>query len=65
MKYKTLLGTIFLSSQLFCISGDFTIARILYGGGGDWYADPSSLSNLFNFVKKNTLISTQNEEAKV
>ena len=57
MKYKTLLGTIFLSSQLFCISGDFTIARIHYGGGGDWYADPSSLPNLLKFVSKNTSIA--------
>lgn len=62
MKYKTLLGTIFLSSQLFCISGDFTIARIHYGGGGDWYADPSSLPNLLKFVSKNTSIAVNMEE---
>ena len=46
-------------------SNRFTISRIHYGGGGDWYADPSSLSNLLNFVEKNTLISTQKEEVKV
>ena len=62
MKYKTLLGTIFLSSLLFCISGDFTIARIHYGGGGDWYADPSSLPNLLKFVSKNTSIAVNMEE---
>ena len=28
---------------------DFNIARIQYSGGGDWYADPSSLPNLIDF----------------
>ncbi len=34
--------------------GQFNITRINYQGGGDWYSDPSSLSNLLEFVKKNT-----------
>ena len=31
--------------------GEFQIARIEYRGGGDWYNDPSSLTNLIQFVK--------------
>jgi len=42
----------------------FTITRIHYSGGGDWYADPSSLSNLLNYVKSNTLINTNDKEIK-
>ena len=42
----------------------FTITRIHYSGGGDWYADPSSLSNLLNYVKNNTLINANDKEIK-
>ena len=34
----------------------FNIARIHYGGGGDWYSDPSSVPNLLDFINKNTMI---------
>lgn len=30
---------------------NFTIARLKYDGGGDWYANPSSLPNLITAVK--------------
>ena len=42
-----------------------SIARIHYGGGGDWYSDPSSLPNLLAFVDKHTPISVYPEEFKV
>ena len=32
--------------------GKFTIARLKYGGGGDWYSDPSSLPNLLKFINE-------------
>tara|TARA_B100000029_G_scaffold505772_1_gene587086 strand:+ start:2562 stop:3167 length:606 start_codon:yes stop_codon:yes gene_type:complete len=47
---------------LFSSSGEFTIARIHYSGGGDWYADPSSLSNLLKFLNKNISIPIKKEE---
>jgi uncharacterized protein DUF4159 len=31
-----------------------TIARLQYGGGGDWYANPSSLPNLLSEIRKRT-----------
>ncbi|MBU1680717.1 MAG: DUF4159 domain-containing protein [Bacteroidetes bacterium] len=32
----------------------FQIARLKYGGGGDWYNDPSAEVNLLHFVKEQT-----------
>ncbi|MCC5926250.1 MAG: DUF4159 domain-containing protein [Bacteroidetes bacterium] len=32
---------------------DFRIARVQYRGGGDWYNDPSSLTNLIRFANAN------------
>ena len=34
----------------------FTIARLKYDGGGDWYANPSSLPNLVRAIKERTTI---------
>jgi len=36
--------------------GAFSIARLKYDGGGDWYNDPSGEVNLLNFVQQNTNI---------
>ena len=40
----------------------FSIARVHYGGGGDWYSDPSSLPNLIAYIKKNTSIVIEQNE---
>lgn len=34
----------------------FTIARIKYDGGGDWYSDEQSLPQLLAFTRNNTLL---------
>jgi len=34
------------------LNGGFTIARLKYTGGGDWYSDESSLRNLLRAVKE-------------
>ncbi len=46
------------SSKLF--SQDYQIALLKYGGGGDWYANPTSLPNLVAFCNEvlHTSIST-------
>ena len=42
--------------------GIFTIARIKYEGGGDWYSNPSSLPNLLSFVREETgIVAAKNE----
>ncbi len=43
----------------------FTIARLHYGGGGDWYNDPSIIPNMLDFLGKNTGIDVAREEARV
>ncbi|MEZ4650795.1 MAG: DUF4159 domain-containing protein [Candidatus Eisenbacteria bacterium] len=34
----------------------FSIARLRYGGGGDWYSNPSSLPNLADAVRRRTSV---------
>ena len=43
-------------------SFDFTICRIKYGGGGDWYSDPSSLPNLHRHVRERLGLSAPRDE---
>jgi len=50
------LLTGFIISSFAQEQGTFTIARLKYNGGGDWYNDPSAEVNLLNFIKRNTNI---------
>ncbi|TKJ41712.1 hypothetical protein CEE37_03860 [candidate division LCP-89 bacterium B3_LCP] len=43
----------------------FTIGRIKYGGGGDWYSDPSALPNLLGFLEQETGIKAAEREVPV
>ncbi len=43
----------------------FKVAKLKYNGGGDWYANPSSLKNLFHFIKQNTRLNLHLEEEVV
>jgi hypothetical protein len=43
-------------------SSRFTICRLKYKGGGDWYSDPSSLPNLLRAVREHLAIPTTREE---
>jgi len=40
----------------------FHIARVKYGGGGDWYSNPSSIPNLLKFIRKQTGVMTASDE---
>jgi len=42
-----------------------TVGRIHYDGGGDWYADPSSLPNLLRAVRERTRLRTAERERVV
>jgi hypothetical protein len=42
-----------------------TIARLHYGGGGDWYANPSSLANLLDRIARDTRLPVAGREAVV
>jgi hypothetical protein len=41
------------------------IARLQYDGGGDWYANPSSLSNLLKAVNERTTLRVEPTEGRV
>ena len=45
--------------------GKFTLARLHYGGGGDWYANPSSIPNLMKYIGEYSSIKTAVNEARV
>lgn len=42
-----------------------TIGRLQYGGGGDWYANPSALPNLLEAVRERTGIPVATRESVV
>ena len=43
----------------------FSIARVHYDGGGDWYSNASSLPNLLRYLEKNTTMSVHHKEYKI
>lgn len=47
------------------LADSITIARLQYDGGGDWYANPSSLPNLLAAVRERTGIPVTRREATV
>lgn len=60
---KNILLLILFSGIIFAQpnDADFQIVRLKYGGGGDWYNDPSSEINLLKFIQKNTNIKVKSE----
>ena len=42
-----------------------TVARVQYDGGGDWYANPSSLPNLLQAIAERTTLPVERREARV
>ena len=42
----------------------FTIARLKYGGGGDWYDGPSGPANLLAFLRQHTLVDADQAEVR-
>ncbi|MDE2886843.1 MAG: DUF4159 domain-containing protein [Gemmatimonadota bacterium] len=43
----------------------FTMARLKFGGGGDWYNGPTEIPNLLAFIRSRTRIHTAEREARV
>lgn len=41
-----------------------TVARLQYEGGGDWYANPSSLPNLLAAIAERTTLAVERTEAR-
>jgi len=59
---KTIIAFLVLvTSAVAQINTGIQIARLKYGGGGDWYNDPSAEVNLLKFVEENTTIKVSPE----
>ena len=56
---------ILLSGQTFGQQGGYQIALLKYNGGGDWYANPTSLPNLVKFCNSELGTTISNEIATV
>ena len=61
----TLIKILIILSSLPIFGQNFSIARIHYSGGGDWYSDPSSLPNLLKFLSENTQITVDDDEVRL
>ena len=59
-----LIFFIYLISLLNGNNGEFSITRIHYRGGGDWYSNQSSIPNLLEFIHNNTNIPVDLIEKK-
>ncbi len=55
------VSTISINAQ----QASFKIAKLKYNGGGDWYANKTSLSNLIQFCNQNLRMNISPEEAVV
>jgi hypothetical protein len=62
-KYFSLLCFLFSVNIIF--SQSYQIAVLQYQGGGDWYANPTSLPNLINFCNENLGTDINQEPATV
>lgn len=58
-----------LTALLFCFLGSYgqnmKLALLVYGGGGDWYANPTSLKNLAVFCNQQLGTRFDQQEAQV
>ena len=59
------IGLFYLYAQRKKQSSLLTVARVKYGGGGDWYNDPSAIPNLCRFIQDQTNVDISIEEVKV
>ncbi|MFD2515671.1 DUF4159 domain-containing protein [Pontibacter locisalis] len=61
----TLLLIVALVPATFSQNYSFKIAKLKYNGGGDWYANKTSLPNLIQFCNQNLNMNIASEEAVV
>ncbi len=52
-------------TQTQAASEAFTVARLKYGGGGDWYNDASMIPNLLNYFQAATGLRCADQEGRV
>jgi hypothetical protein len=60
-----LLGMLALMAAHPADAPRLVVARLQYDGGGDWYANPSSLPNLIKAINERTSLKVEKTEARV
>ncbi len=68
--YVTIMKSFIITAVILLLTNiilgqEFSIARVNYGGGGDWYCDPSSIPNILNYLTKNTSIKADHDEYRI
>ncbi|MCS7075735.1 MAG: DUF4159 domain-containing protein [Bacteroidia bacterium] len=56
------LAVLLTHSYLIAQNNTFKIAKLKYGGGGDWYCNRTSLPNLIRFINQNSTIKVHEKE---
>ncbi len=64
-KIAIFLSFILLITQTVLAQGSLQIALLKYNGGGDWYANPTSLPNLIKFCNENLGTNLAKDNATV
>ncbi len=64
-KFLFLISLFFLVSMVPASAQSYQIALLKYNGGGDWYANPTSLTNLIDFCNKNLKTGIDKDYATV
>ncbi len=65
LRLKHAVGLLLLVWMTSLSAQDLFITRLHYHGGGDWYANPSSLPNLIQFISSETNIRMDPQEYRV
>ena len=68
--YVTIMKSFIITAVILLVTNiifgqEFSIARVNYGGGGDWYCDPSSIPNILSYLTKNTSIKASHDEYRI
>lgn len=73
MQYRQVAGVVVLALSAIAAAPSvvrdstprLAIARLQYDGGGDWYANPSSITNLLAAIAERTTLDVERNEARV
>src|SRR5687768_17802365 len=65
LKFAVLAALAFAAVPSSAQSGSLTIGRLHYDGGGDWYANPSSLPNLLQAIGSRTKLPVAARERTI
>lgn len=67
MRYQRIwiLGLLFITLSSFNNKYSYQVAVLKYNGGGDWYANPTSLPNLVKFCNENLNMNMNPDVAEV